>query len=256
MPLKRRVTIACTGVREPGGFEIENLSRVPGDACRYVSLPVTLVKRKKTIRGALRDVAIAPFVLVLAMAWANRFWLALAIGLMLFCIWMAREPLAGLIPNMETLYMWIFVIAFIAIAAIPLAIRDYFSNGGFETVWEQTDGSLDAAKRHLDLLIQGDVPEFYSAFSEELQSEIPRTEFQAILDTMIRELGPLESISDIEETEIPEYVFTNPDFDSTIDCIVQVVVNHSGQNKSLVAFYLNSTNSFEIANIQFANRET
>ena len=30
-----RLTIACTGVREPAGFEIENLSRVPGDAQRY-----------------------------------------------------------------------------------------------------------------------------------------------------------------------------------------------------------------------------
>jgi len=26
------VTIACTGVRELSGFEVENLSRVPGDA--------------------------------------------------------------------------------------------------------------------------------------------------------------------------------------------------------------------------------
>ena len=32
---KERRTIACTGVRESGGFEIENLSRVPGDAYRY-----------------------------------------------------------------------------------------------------------------------------------------------------------------------------------------------------------------------------
>ncbi len=34
---KMRVTIACTGVREPAGFEIANLPRVPGDAGRSVA---------------------------------------------------------------------------------------------------------------------------------------------------------------------------------------------------------------------------
>ena len=44
-----RLTIACTGVREPAGFEIENLSRVPGDAQRSRSRnptgPVNLIRR-------------------------------------------------------------------------------------------------------------------------------------------------------------------------------------------------------------------
>jgi hypothetical protein len=35
-PTKHR-TIACTGVRELAGFDMDNLSRVPGDACRSAS---------------------------------------------------------------------------------------------------------------------------------------------------------------------------------------------------------------------------
>jgi len=36
--MQRRGTIACTRARESGGFEIENLLRVPGDAYRSSSL--------------------------------------------------------------------------------------------------------------------------------------------------------------------------------------------------------------------------
>lgn len=39
LDLNSRRTIACTGVRESGGFEMENLSRVPGDAWRYPIKP-------------------------------------------------------------------------------------------------------------------------------------------------------------------------------------------------------------------------
>jgi len=35
--MHERGTIACTRARESGSFEIENLSRVPGDACRYLT---------------------------------------------------------------------------------------------------------------------------------------------------------------------------------------------------------------------------
>ncbi|MEZ5942387.1 MAG: hypothetical protein R3C18_13420 [Planctomycetaceae bacterium] len=217
---------------------------------------MALIKRKKTIRGALRDVAIAPFVFILAMAWANRFWLALAIGLMLFCMWMAREPLAGLIPNTETLYMWLGVIAFIAIAAVPLAIRDYFSNRGYETVWQPTKGCFEATKQHVDLLISGNFQQFHSSFSESLQFHLPRIQFQSDFDALIREFGALQSISDMEEMEIPEHIFTDPDYDSATDCIVQVALNHAGHNKSLIALYLNSSKSFEITNIQIVNCET
>jgi hypothetical protein len=37
--------VPCTGVRESGGFEVENLSRVPGDACRSSNEPLVLPNR-------------------------------------------------------------------------------------------------------------------------------------------------------------------------------------------------------------------
>lgn len=78
---KGRGTIACTGVRELAGFEVENLSRVPGDAWRSAKLArsqsvltiarisgITLLVAlllAETVRlgwGAYRDVPAAAFV--------------------------------------------------------------------------------------------------------------------------------------------------------------------------------------------------
>ncbi|ELP30510.1 hypothetical protein RBSWK_05566 [Rhodopirellula baltica SWK14] len=41
-----RGTIACTGVRESAGFQIENLSRVPGDACRSLNREAITLRRE------------------------------------------------------------------------------------------------------------------------------------------------------------------------------------------------------------------
>jgi hypothetical protein len=217
---------------------------------------MALVKRKRTIRAAIRDILLAPFAFILAGIVTSLVWLVLAVVLMLFSMWMAREPLTNLLPSMDTVYTIIGVIVFVAIAAIPLALRDYFSNGGFETVWEPTSGCLHAAKRHVDQLIAGNVSGFCSVFSHTLHLELPQTEFDSEFKTLTNELGWPVSIADQEEAEIPEHVFNDPDYDSTIDCIVQVVMNHSNDKQSLIALYLNSAKSFEISNLQFAPIET
>ncbi len=217
---------------------------------------MALVKRKRTIRAAIRDILLAPFVFILAGIVTNLVWLFLIVGLMLFSMWMAREPLANLLPSVETVCTIIGVIVFVAIAAIPLALRDYFSNGGFETVWEPTSGCLHAAKQHVDQLIGGNVSGFCSAFSPALHLEFSQTEFDTEFKTLANELGWPVSIADQQETEIPEDVFNDPDYDSTIDCIVQIVMNHSNDRQSQIALYLNSAKSFEISNLQLAPIET
>ena len=209
------------------------------------------------MRTAVWDVLLAPFVFLLVGIVSNLFWLGLILILMLFSMWMAREPLTDLVPSMETVYMLLGIIAFVAVAAIPLALRDYFSNGGFETVWEPTtSGCLHASKHHVNQLVAGDVVGFYSAFSTELQSRIPAEELDREFKYLTDELGFPVSIADQEESEIPKYVFNDPDYDSSIDCIVQIVMNHSNDRQSQIALYLNSAKSFEISNLQLAPIET
>ena len=217
---------------------------------------MALVKRKRTIRSAICDVLLAPFVFILAGIVTSLVWLALVFGLMLFCMWTAREPLATLIPSMETVYTMLGVIVFVAIAAIPLALRDYFSNGGFETVWEPTGESLNAAKSHIDKLIARDVTGFCSAFSSARQSELQQSEFDSEFKSLTDELGWPVSIANHAEIEIPEHVFSGPDYDSTIDCIVQIIMNHSGDKQSIVFLYLNAAKSFEISNLKIAPIKT
>ena len=171
-------------------------------------------------------------------------------------MWMANEPLVNLLPSLETGYMLLGVMAFVAFAAIPLALRDYFSNGGYETIWQPTSGCLHAAIRHIDQLISGNVPGFWSAFSHTLQSEIPAEEFSREFRALTDELGWPVSIASHEESEIPDYVYNDPNYDSTIDCIVQIVLNHAGTNQSLLSLYMNSEESFQISNLQLTPIET
>ena len=217
---------------------------------------MALVKRKRTIRAAIRDILFAPVAFILVGILSNLVWLGLAAILMLFTMWMAREPFANLLPSRETIYLLFGVMVVVAVAAIPLALRDYFSDGGYETVWQPTSGCLHATERYIDQLIKGNVPGFCSAFSPVLQAEIPIAEFDREFRVLTDELGWPLSIADHEETEIPDYIYNDPDYDSTTDCIVQIVMNHSGAKQSLIALHLNSAESFQISNVQLMPIET
>lgn len=219
-------------------------------------LPVTLIRRRKTIRSAILDVVLAPFVLMLIMAWVNRVWLALILALMLFSMWMAPEPAAKLIPDVETLATCLGAMAVIAIAAIPLAIRDYFSEGGYETVGQPTEGCLDAAAEYADQLIAGDIDGLYSSFSTRLRAEISAEGFGNVISAITKAIGPPVSIADLEELAIPEQVFTEPDNEPAFDCMVRVILSHADQQESAILLGLNSRHSLGIAKFQFEKCET
>ena len=213
--------------------------------------PMTLISRKKTIRNALRDVAMAPFVFIFVMAWANRIWIVLAILLMLFCMWMAHDPLAGLVPSLENLYIWLLVIAFIAIAALPLAIRDYFSNGGYETVWRPTDGYQAAAIKHVGALLAGDSHRLISSLSPRFKTRTNLDYFAVEITSFSKDMGPSVSVTSVDEKEIPRQVFEDPGYNSEIDCVVQIILSDLNRQNFRVVLFLNSRHSFQIAGFQF-----
>ncbi len=206
-----------------------------------------LVQRKRTVLSAIRDVCIAPFVFVLAAIYLRWWRVLLIIGMMLPCMWLAREPLASLAPTRDDLWVLLFCLGFVALAAIPLAIRDYFSDGGFETVWQRDDACVAAGQRYASLLIEGNLKSLYERFSEDLQKRMPMAALLALQYERVSGMGIIISLLEVNEKEIPYQVFSAKGFDSRIDAVVQIVMQHEvGSATSTLVLYLNCRDDYRI----------
>lgn len=200
-----------------------------------IHLTMPIITRKRTIRGALRDILIAPLVLVLAMTYANGWWLALCVLLAISLTWLNGEPLANLVPSRESLIIGLGTLAFIAFAAIPLAIRDYFSDGGMETVWVPSEETTSAARSLAQLLLARDYASYYEHFAPTLQARLPYDSFADEMMSLTYVAGPLIAIEDARELEFADL----QRFESShFDAIVQVAFAHTWGRKSLLTLYL------------------
>jgi hypothetical protein len=150
-----------------------------------------LIQRKRTIPAAIRNVLIAPFVLVLAMVVSNRWILFFALCLLLFCYWVNSQPIQLPLIQQKDVIIWLGVFAFIMIAATPLAIRDYFSNGGMETVWEPDAACVEEGRHLAKLLLDRDDRGFYEELTEELKAKVSLAEFTQSVDVFETRVGRL-----------------------------------------------------------------
>lgn len=206
-------------------------------------------KRRKSLLKTLRDILISPFVFVFVVAWSNRIILCLTLVFMLFCMWMNKESLRDLIPNQETLVITLLSFGFISFAAVPLALRDYFSDSRYELLWIPTDGASEAGERIAQQLLAGDIQQLYSSFSPELKSRLSDKQFAAWLSSVFELGGAPDSIVVVfEKTINPEY-FTDSKYDATIDCCLDVFLQKSASIFYLLSLQLKSTREFEIASL-------
>ena len=204
-----------------------------------------IVRRKKTIRGALRDVAIAPFAFLLAGVVLNLAWLVLALILMLLCMSLGREPWMNLIPSKEVAFTLLGVIAFVALAAIPLAIRDYFADGGYEHVLEPSPEAVGRAREFAQSLMKADYDACYQQFSPALRSEMSLAEFRVTAGLFTSDWAP-DSIDHIAEVGVSGMVVAEPDFADKIDTTVQVAFAYRGDPCIVLALYLNSKKAYQV----------
>lgn len=147
------------------------------------------VQRKKSIVTAIKSILLAPVALLFVGIVTGLPFLILGAILCVWCMWMAGEPWGNVMPTQEQFIVCLIVVAFVALAAIPLAIRDYFSNGGYETVWEPSADLDEFARTIGNQLLAGDHDSVYACYSDELKSEVTRTQFEQRIRSVHDKLG-------------------------------------------------------------------
>ena len=209
-------------------------------------LVMPIVKRRRTIRAALRDVAIAPFVFILFGFWHNAIWLTFLVVLLIILMVSRPGPLADFLPSIEAFYNLLGVFALVALAAVPLALRDYVANGGYETVWEPSEQVNAKVQEFGELLIAGEYQAFHDHFSPLLKTRCSVVQLSGqMLDTN-RLLGPPVSICHVTEVEIQEHAFSELGSDQSTDAVAQLQFSHATCRKSNLTLYLNTQQSFQI----------
>lgn len=210
-----------------------------------------LIKRKKTIRNALRDVLLAPFVVIGVSLCVHRWLLITTFCVTLVVMWMAREPLSGLVPGTRTIFTWVGVCLVLMLAAVPLAIRDYFADGGYEVVWVPDKRCLESAAGHIQHLIAGDLSAFYCCLSETTRLKVSMEAFEARIRSITKRMGFPAGVSNLIEVEMFSEARPVDDNSATADCAVSVLLTHANQGRSEMQLYLNSNESFQIVDFEF-----
>lgn len=210
---------------------------------------MSYIKRRKSVRSVLAEVALAPFKLVftgLMIAWISRYLLLIGLCAMFFSMWMAGQSFAGAVPDRETCVVLLLVMSLIWLAAIPLGIGDYFQEGGDETVWQPTPGCREAVESHVEKLIAGEIRDFYALLSPALQAELPEEQLVTIINHITQACGPFAALEGCEELEITAEGRLNPDCPPDSDCLMQLQLRHASGKQTCGLFYLNSREAFRI----------
>ncbi len=210
---------------------------------------MTFIKRRKSVRPVLVEVALAPFILVLmglSLVWGYRYLVLIGLCAMFFSMWMAGQALAFPDPDQEALISLSIGLGLIYLAAIPLGIMEYFQDGGYETVWQPTPGCREAVALYVEKLIVGEITGFYALLSPTLQAELPEEELVEIINRITQACGPFSALQEGEELEITAEDRRDPDFPPGSDCLLQLRLRHAYGKESCGLFYLNSREAFRI----------
>ncbi|MGB0597309.1 MAG: hypothetical protein ACPGLY_11525 [Rubripirellula sp.] len=210
---------------------------------------MTLVRRKRKIHRILADVAIAPFAFIVVGVVTGLPMLGLIAVLMLVSMWLSGEPfanLANLVPTAETGIMVVVIFGFVAFAAVPLAIRDHLSSGGYEVIWKPTEGCIAVAEEYVESWRSGHIESLRRNFSEHLGSQMTAADLAQEFELLTHELGKPVSVESVEEQEIYCSFPETSVCDQQVDCVVKSVLRHANGRSSTVVFELNSRDEFRI----------
>lgn len=210
---------------------------------------MTLIRRKRKIRRILADVAIAPFAFFFVGVVTGLPTLGLIAVLMVVSMWLSGEPfanLANLVPTAETGIMVVVLFSFVAFAAVPLAIRDHVSSGGYEVIWQPTEGCMAVAQGYVELWRSGDIESLRRNFSAHLGSQMSAADLAQEFELLTHESGKPVSVESVEEQEIYCSFPESSVCDQQVDCVIKGVLRHASGRFSTVVFELNSREAFQI----------
>jgi hypothetical protein len=209
-----------------------------------------LIRRPRSLWKALRDVAIAPPMFLLVGVLAGLPWVLLSLVLVA-CLWLAAEPLGDLAPWGEVVFGIGGVAAIVTVAAIPLAMRDYFSGGGCETVWMRSPACEDAARGYAELLIAGDGHRVYDRFAPSLRAELPRSLLEHSIRVLHAHWGPPIGIDRLEERPLDSPHHVAAAQRAGFDAQVNVVLVHESGRHSTLTLSLNCGDAFQIVEWEY-----
>ena len=137
-------------------------------------------------------------------------------------------------------------------AGIPLAIRDYFSNGGMETVWEPDAACLEEGRRMAKLLLDRDDRSLYESMTAESRSALSLSELSKSLDALEARVGRLRSVADVAEVPIPHGLYSHPDFNARFEASIRIRFESDKPTENPVAVvYLKCREGFSVVSCQF-----
>jgi hypothetical protein len=213
-----------------------------------------LVKRKRSLLDIPINVMGAPFVFLFVNFVMAAPFLVLGLILLLFCMWMAGEPLSAHVPTKETIYLLLGTIVGIALAAIPLAIRDYFANGGYDTVWERTPECIQAGETYANLVLTQQYESLYAKFSEHLRTERTLSELCMRFEAISKSVGPPVAVNSVDEDVMSQPTSTEEDGGDDVDGILRIVFDHENDNQSVLVLFLNCNRAFEVVELLYIER--
>gem|GEM_PF-5777472 len=107
-------------------------------------------------------------------------------------------------PSQETIVVSLYGIAFISIAAIPLAIRDFFSGEDKELIWLPDEKCVSLSARFANCLLARDFNGAFNLLHPEEQSCTSLDEFISTFASIWDSLGNPEWICDVRELKLKE----------------------------------------------------
>ena len=200
--------------------------------------------RKRTIAEAMIDVLIAPFVFFAVLFVSSLPLLLLTIFLCLLSMWLAGEPLGNPLPTPEQWFVVLALWCVVALAAIPLAIRDYFSEHGYELVWEPSDECHEFARRTADQLLNEEFAAVYDQFSEELQSKMTLEQFEQHVQAIWGESGRWTSYGAAQEVR-DGALYPNA------NALIRIEFRHFAQKTSILELHVNHSEETKVLHFAY-----
>ncbi len=211
------------------------------------------VKRKSKIVDAVYQIVLA------ALLFTVLCLMAYPIGWVFgnFCNWLSGAPMESLELSGKDYCILLGVGLFAAIAATPLALRDYVSNGGYDVVFEPSEEVMEHGRVFGKMLMNQQFGAIYKSFTDELQTWFSVDEFLEELNWELKSLGVPTAIESVQETESGYGNELDRDIDSTIesqpDPFVTVQFSHAGGEESVLTMRLDLNSKTRISRFCFSH---
>ena len=211
-----------------------------------------LCQQKRTLASTIGQIFLAPFIFLAVNILSSSVFLLLALSLLVWSIWLNQQPLASLIPPWKSLGLSGLIVLFLMLAAIPLAIRDHFANGGYERVWKKSAAALEAGQQYAEWLRTGQLDALAAHFTPALKADPPFRRGHHQWPEFLWLNDPPIQLLDAEERHLTDETA----FDWQCDTHVSFRYLHRSSQISQGSMFLDSQNDYQIVHIFPPTKQT